>query len=129
MTHEEISLPMTGDDTIGDLLRSFFYADEVLDGLIIRSAFGVYSSVFMPASQAFEYYFAKLAARPEIQVRVDRFMRNMHSLVHRIQYLEAFGNLFRCPALIKVFEYELSQSFIGIEFALFMRLMNSPACS
>ena len=52
MAHDEIALPVAGDDAIGDFFGTLFYADEVLYSAVPIAIFTVDSTVLVLAAQA-----------------------------------------------------------------------------
>ena len=108
MTHDKITLPVSGYNTVGDFFWTLFNTDKVLNSPTPLKSLSVSTTALMPTAQASEHDLTKLTARPKIQIRVDALMGYLHGLVHRIQLLEALCNLFRRPAFIKMLKDELS---------------------
>ena len=99
--HEQIALPMAGDRAVGHLGRARLDADHIgqLPPPLVRSARSTRPTPLVPLAQGGQQLPPQLPPRQDVQVRVDRLMRDAHRRIVRIRGCQPGGNLLRRPAL------------------------------
>lgn len=126
--HEQVAFPMAGNRPIGHRRGTLLDADHVwqLPSPVVAPSVSVRPAALMALPQGAQELFAQRTPGQDVEIGVDRFMRDPHRGIVRIRRRQPSGNLLRRPALRQARIYVGPQPGVHHEHPLSAALTPQP---